>query len=202
MMKELQIPFLPAADFAGCAPVAIDSYAWDENGYRPQAQVWACMTPDGLSVRMRCEEAKPFARYTENESPVYEDSCMECFLCADFEPDTAPAYINLECNANGAFLCHFGPKGNRGAVTLRGWPDPDVRVTKGDGFWQIDARFPKELLLGAFGFDPCRSGAQFRANFYKCGDKTEKPHFGSWSPIVSDRPNFHLPEFFGRVLVR
>ena len=36
-----------------------------------------------------------------------------------------------------------------------------------------------------------------RANFYKCGDKTLQPHFLSWSPIHSEKPDFHRPEDFG-----
>ena len=41
------------------------------------------------------------------------------------------------------------------------------------------------------------SGRTMRANFYKCGDKTLKPHFLSWSPIQSEKPDFHRPEDFG-----
>lgn len=35
------------------------------------------------------------------------------------------------------------------------------------------------------------------ANFYKCGDKLQTPHFLSWNPINLEKPNFHCPEFFG-----
>ena len=35
------------------------------------------------------------------------------------------------------------------------------------------------------------------ANFYKCGDKLQTPHFLSWNPIDLEKPNFHCPEFFG-----
>ncbi|MBP7219058.1 MAG: hypothetical protein KA995_01385, partial [Paludibacteraceae bacterium] len=35
------------------------------------------------------------------------------------------------------------------------------------------------------------------ANFYKCGDKLQEPHYLSWKSIVSPKPQFHVPHFFG-----
>ena len=40
-------------------------------------------------------------------------------------------------------------------------------------------------------------GKTLRANFYKCGDKLQTPHFLSWSPIRLEHPMFHCPAFFG-----
>ena len=41
-----------------------------------------------------------------------------------------------------------------------------------------------------------------RANFYKCGDKTAHPHYLSWSPIDTPKPDFHRPEFFGELILK
>jgi hypothetical protein len=38
-----------------------------------------------------------------------------------------------------------------------------------------------------------------RMNFFKCGDDLSQPHYLAWNNIVSEKPNFHLPEFFGKV---
>lgn len=40
-------------------------------------------------------------------------------------------------------------------------------------------------------------GMSIRANFYKCGDELQKPHFLSWNPIKIEKPDFHRPDFFG-----
>ena len=40
---------------------------------------------------------------------------------------------------------------------------------------------------------------QLRVNFYKCADKTKRPHFVSWQPIDLPNPDFHCPEFFGEL---
>jgi hypothetical protein len=41
------------------------------------------------------------------------------------------------------------------------------------------------------------TGVQWRANFYKCGDKTSHPHWLTWSVVDKPEPDFHRPEFFG-----
>ncbi|MHB1455061.1 MAG: carbohydrate-binding family 9-like protein [Saccharofermentanales bacterium] len=38
-------------------------------------------------------------------------------------------------------------------------------------------------------------------NFYKCGDKTDCPHYGCWNPILLPAPDFHVPAFFGDFIV-
>ena len=36
-----------------------------------------------------------------------------------------------------------------------------------------------------------------KANFYKCGDKLSVPHYLSWNPVTTEKPDFHRPEYFG-----
>ena len=40
-------------------------------------------------------------------------------------------------------------------------------------------------------------GQTIKANFYKCGDELQTPHFLSWNPINIEKPDFHRPDFFG-----
>ncbi len=44
-------------------------------------------------------------------------------------------------------------------------------------------------------------GFSLRGNFYKCGDLTSEPHYLSWAPITFERPNFHLPAYFGNLIL-
>ena len=39
-----------------------------------------------------------------------------------------------------------------------------------------------------------------RGNFYKCGDHTVNPHWGSWAPV--DKVDFHVPLLFGDLEIR
>jgi len=63
-------------------------------------------------------------------------------------------------------------------------------VTWGVGFCVPVALF--EAFTGPLGK---LSGQAWRANFYKCGDKTSHPHWASWAPIT--QPDFHMPDCFG-----
>ncbi|MBQ1647521.1 MAG: hypothetical protein II047_03470, partial [Bacteroidales bacterium] len=43
-------------------------------------------------------------------------------------------------------------------------------------------------------------GLHARANFYKCGDGLTVPHFVTWAPIATEKPDYHRPEFFADLL--
>ena len=44
-------------------------------------------------------------------------------------------------------------------------------------------------------------GQQIKGNFYKCGDETKYPHYGCWNRIDMNSPNFHLPQYFGTLIL-
>src|SRR5690625_7843138 len=64
--------------------------------------------------------------------------------------------------------------------------------------WSLTAIVPVEIFVHHQGLE--LSGLRARANFYKCGDETETPHYLSWNPIDTARPDFHQPSYFGRLL--
>ena len=68
---------------------------------------------------------------------------------------------------------------------------------RSDGFWCVKAVISTEKLKKLYGTESIRF---FTGNFYKCGDETEFPHYGMWSEAVSDTPDFHRPECFGRLI--
>ncbi|NLC14527.1 MAG: hypothetical protein GX768_10865, partial [Chloroflexi bacterium] len=45
-------------------------------------------------------------------------------------------------------------------------------------------------------FEP---GHKIRANFYKCGDHTQTPHWGMWNPVTIR--DFHSPQYFGDLIM-
>ena len=34
-------------------------------------------------------------------------------------------------------------------------------------------------------------------NFYKCGDRTQTPHYLAWAKLTSDHPDYHRRQDFG-----
>lgn len=154
----------------------------------------------GFEVTMRCYEENPKAVFTEPDQPVCRDSCMEAFMNF-FPEEPEPRYVNVEMNSIGTVLCAFGFKRpNRTHVLKLGYPQPKVTVEKGqdaDGaYWQTKCLITEEFVEKLYG-KPCKfqPGDSFQANFYKCGDQTEHPHWASWSKVAI--ADFHTPEFFG-----
>ena len=204
-----------AADFAlpgeptfwGKIPaLKIDRYLWLSNGYEPRVDVRLCRTARNLYVHFDVYEAKIRVRFTRFQDPVYKDSCVE-FLVDPF-PEKNVGYINFETNAVGAMLAAIGPDRHRRTPIA----ETDLRRLEifssvkspvsgyhGAEFWNLAYRVPLSLFEKHYGAE-LAPGQTARANFYKCGDETETPHYGAWSPVRTARPDFHRPEFFGRIV--
>lgn len=64
--------------------------------------------------------------------------------------------------------------------------------------WTLNIILPVELFslkeVGSL------QGKTVTANFYKCGDDMPVRHYLSWNPINLERPNFHTPQFFGKLI--
>ena len=64
--------------------------------------------------------------------------------------------------------------------------------------WTVAMLIPYDLI----GIDRDNVPVSVRGNFYKCGDLTAHPHFLSWNPIGTPKPDFHRPEYFGELILR
>lgn len=173
--------------------VSIDSYVWEGN-YVPEARAWMAWEERGLSVLLCAKEAEISVKAHEFNGAVYQDSCLECFL-QPFLDD--PRYINFEVNAGGVALIGFGAQ-RKGRIRLPEMPgNMNIRASKHEGeWWAVAYVVPCALIAELFGGRTPRPGDEMRGNFYKC-DESIHPHFGSWNPIASEKPDFHRPECFG-----
>ena len=63
--------------------------------------------------------------------------------------------------------------------------------------WEIEYSIPFSVLEKYMEVEKPKKGVQWRANFYKCADKTSHPHWLTWDLVNHPKPKFHLPEFFG-----
>lgn len=149
-------------------------------------------------VKLTAHEREPLTTYVQDEDPVYRDSALEVFL--NFLPDE-DNYMNLEVNANGALLCHFGTKGNRGPIALRSKERVMVQVQKEEEKWSVLLRIPFGLILDCFGDVKLDIGKKIRFNFYKICETEEALHFISHTFISSKEPDFHLPNFFAEGII-
>lgn len=198
-MKEYKVKLANSTE--NCEAVEITCNNWN---YPYAPRTTASMVYDaerGLVIRMTCFEKEPFTRYTKNYDPVYTDSCMECFV--NLFPEKSADYINLETNSNGAFIFSYGP--GRGECRVHLLPklgiSPSVKITKTEDAWIADIIIGNDALHAVYGEFTVEAGHEFIGNFYKCGQDGDNPHYLSWSPIDTEKPDFHCPPYFGKFIV-
>ena len=175
--------------------LAAECVLWEPDcGVRARARL--CHDGQRLYVLLCAVESDIRARYTEPLSPVWEDSCLELF----FMPEGEERYLNFEINPNGCLHIGFGPDRNDRVVIYREDMKEyfDIRTRRTDDGWEASYSIPLEFLnifYGDFSFS-----GKLRANVYKCGDAAEHRHYLSWSPVSSDKPDFHRPQDFGEMI--
>ncbi len=199
-MKEYTIKYFDKepSNLTSAETAYIDSYIWGKD-YTPRTYARLVFVKDkGFVLEMTAEEKAPRAVYKNYNDPVYTDSCLEFFAAYETGSDR---YINMEMNSLGTLLSCVGKgRDNRKPIVeLTGGKLFPVSATKTESSWTVKAYIPLDMLEKIYGIDKdvFVPGYAFRGNFYKCGDSTEVPHYGSWSPVLTDKPDFHRPEFFG-----
>jgi len=177
----------------------IDCVNWQEFPYKPAVGFRTAHSDKALAIMFEVIEDHVKAVAMENNGPVWEDSCVEFFVQS---PD-GKHYTNFEMNCIGTLLAARRTSRHDPEPFTAGQFEPIRRITslphksidsKGEGqsWWAIEV-IPYE----SFGY--AGKPESLRANFYKCGDKCDQPHFLSWSPIGLPSPDFHCPEWFGEI---
>jgi len=142
------------------------------------------------------------AVYSTDQSPVHEDSCVE-FFCRLPENDF---YTNFEFNCIGtcsaskrrARKTEVVPFNVSEMQTIKRFPSIGTKSfneLQGIFEWELTVEIPFKLI----GIDPLNLPEKLWANFYKCADATDSPHYVSWNPVKTEKPDFHQPEFFGEL---
>ncbi len=155
----------------------------------------------GIFVCFEADEPSPRAVFTERDDAVYNDSCVEFFF-QPFADDER--YINFEINPNGAYLSAIG-KDRFDRVFLREISacEPEVNAYASSSGWRAELFIPEKLISDAFGRYFSVSDTEYiRANCYKCGDLTPSPHYASLFLVDTPNPDYHRPEFFGKIFFK
>ena len=174
---------------------------WETYPYAAEVHFRIAHDSSSLYLKFYVRENHILARRTQTNSDTHRDSCVEFFI----DPTQSGAYYNFEFNCIGTTHLAYGPDRRD-----RTFIDPELikneiftastlgnspfEEKSGEFSWEMTVAIPANL----FSHTPnlSFSGLQSRANFYKCADDTQKPHFLSWAKIDTPNPDFHRPEFF------
>ena len=185
--------------------LSVESLNWPELfPYRPLTVV--SMAHSGkkiyLDFLVRCNYLRA-VNYTPN-SPVYEDSCVE-FFASDGGED-ASTYHSFCFNCIGTIMARkHDPEGATflSPDELAGigvWASVGTRPfqeCEGSFIWSVTVAIPISLLGLEYNGKPI----EIRGNFNKCASATSQPHFLSWAPILSEKPDFNRPDCFAPITI-
>ena len=134
---------------------------------------------------------------TDNEM-VCADSCCEFFVSDPIDG----TYYNFEVNCIGTLKAAkrksrqdyklFNLDELSKVIRHTSLERKEARLT-GIHSWRVAMCIPFDLI----GFTSDTVPHRLAANFYKCADKSDHPHYVSWNPINTEHPDFHRPECFG-----
>ena len=168
--------------------------------YRPEANFAIAHSEKYIYVHFNVNGEDLRAVNTANLSPVADDSCVEFFL----QVPGSPEYWNFEFNCIGAVNASHREH-RPDAVRLN---DEQIALIKryascgneafeeisGQHEWSLTIAIPFSLI------SDCKPD-YIMGNFYKCAGQTSHPHYLSWSRIDTEKPNFHVPQYFGKLIL-
>ena len=176
---------------AETAPVTYSPFPGFESPFHAEAQL--LYTDEAIYVHFKTDEKPLLARRTERDSEVCEDSCMEFFLSPD---ENDPHYFNFEINPFGTLYLHYDLNRNEHEAVDAPSELFEIKSVITHSHWELFYKIPFSFILSHFEkiTDACRG------NFYKCGEDTPIEHYACWNEIHLEKPDFHCPQFFGKLI--
>lgn len=185
----------------------IDNFMWiPESENSPVSYMKLCaIENEALAARLWSYEKNIRCVNKNRDEPVYEDSCLEVFLKPFADNKN---YINFEMNPLGVYLSEIGEKrGVRQHLKNLTDIEPEIGTfstdESGQPCWGVEIHIPLALISAVYERDFNMSDCKkMTGNFYKCGDKTEYPHYAALFPAGSAELGFHNPDCFGNIVFK
>jgi hypothetical protein len=213
-MKHIIVPFL-SSDLPTIHPETNDGWLalpkhfvdvinWEDYPYKPEVCFSIAYSEKGIFLRFEVIEEAIRGLVMQDNGNVYTDSCVEMFI----DPSGDGTYYNFEFNCIGTLLLGFGSSRNNREKASQKIMDQVIRFSslkkksieqgKGTFSWSLNVFVPFSAFFNHHIASLARK--KIRANFLKCGDAMPMPHFVTWNPIDTPKPDYHRPEFFGEMV--
>ena len=144
---------------------------------------------DGAGVNV--DEAKPIA--TEREK-LYEEDCVEMFLGLD--PTERTKYVEIEVGPLGHFLdLMVDRKTKKSDVPWSSKPKIATKIDREKKTAVIEVGLFAPEIVAAL-----QTGARLPFALYRMEGKSPRLYL-AWSPTKTPKPNFHVPDAFGTLVI-
>jgi len=187
----------------------ISNYMGPIPAFRPKARAKMMYDTENIYVIFQVHDRYVRCLTNKFNGPVWQDAAVEFFFAPDSK--TPERYFNLETNCGGTPLMHFNlvPRKESKEISVEDLKkieiahslpeiiDPEITepVT-----WTLEYRIPLSLLKKYAPVTSPGNGVIWKANFYKIAENNSNHHYITWSPVENDKPDFHLPKFFGKLI--
>lgn len=211
-MKTIQVPLIAELDTLSPEAItllmeergirqSVDQLNWESFPYRPICTFDIARSQTKLYIRYIVRGNCLRAENSIDQQPVWQDSCVEFFMkCPEDEH-----YFNFEFNCIGTCLAarrlnrneseYLPEEAMAQIVRYPSLSRRPFREMQGLFSWELTVAIPFSVM----GLNGENLPDAIRANFYKCADETALPHYLSWSPIGTEKPDFHRPDYFGEL---
>ena len=180
-------------------------FNWWKDGPKEQTTAKMLWDDDNLYVGFYCHDKNISGEVVQRHGPVSQDDSAEAFI----SPNSAKVrnYYGFEINVLGTMLnflradwykgpFNWEPAGVQYRTSFHGQPvkhdSPD------DDHWILELAIPFRNFEKDAPNTPPKDGDSWRLNLNRAGGKTN-PQYSTWSPVSTEKPNFHVPESFGWV---
>lgn len=174
-----------------------------------QTIVKSCWDAQYLYIYFNCIDPDIWGTMYNHDDPLYDEEVVEAFI--NPSGDLAN-YYELEMNPLGAKFDAFvyNPTGNRENMKVdrtwdcEGWMhyiSIDGSINKrdmNDVRWIVKWGIPFSSISDKANPLP-EDGDVWRVNFFRT-DLTPFPEFSSWQPTFRTPADFHVPQYFGRLI--
>ncbi len=187
--------------------LVLKNYMGDKPEHFPHVEAKLAYNEENIYAIFRVEDNYIRAVAEDYHDPVCKDSCVEFF----FTPgeDISAGYMNMETNCCGKILFNYQKKKGTGIVRVSREDLDKIEIAHSLPYdrieeeitqptvWTVEYRIPVSVIEKYMPAASPESGVVWKGNFYKCADKTSKPHWLTWAKVDKPEPDFHRPEFFG-----
>ncbi len=188
--------FPAASAWEGALPIRFSA---DWTGHNPDPQreteVRVLWSPENLYLKFvaRYRFITVFTDSAPNgrRDQMWERDVAEAFL----QPSGSPpkSYKEIEVSPNGLWIdlaIDAGEKRDLASGLSR-----RTSVDEQSKTWQAELAIPTKSIAPDFD-----SSREWRANFYRVEGAAEPRFYSAWRPTMTPKPNFHVPELFGRLI--
>jgi hypothetical protein len=180
-------------------------FNWWTAGEKEQTVAKILWDDDYLYVGYYCLDKHIAAEVVERHGPVSLDDSVEIFISPN--PAKIRNYHGFEMNVIGTMLNSLRADWYTGP---RYWDVEGVQLKTShsgllakhdspeDDHWILEMAIPLKVFEKDAAHTPPQEGDTWRLNLNRAGGTTNA-QYSTWSPVKSEKPNFHVPEAFGTV---